>query len=62
MTQLLPRMNEFKYRAIKKKYPEKIALQKINAEIDFYSSLVNATKLAGGSVDWIIEETTLKDE
>lgn len=24
MTQLLPRMNEFKYRAIKKKYPEKV--------------------------------------
>ena len=24
MIQLLPRMNEFKYRAIKKKYPEKV--------------------------------------
>ena len=46
---------------IKNKNIEKIALQKINAEIDFYSSLVNATKLAGGSLEWITEETTLKD-
>lgn len=46
---------------IKSKNIEKIALQKINAEIDFYSSLLNATKLAGGSVDWITEETTLKE-
>lgn len=44
---------------IKSKNIEKIALQKINAEIDFYPSLVNATKLAGGSLEWITEETTL---
>ena len=46
---------------ITSKNEERRALQKINAEIDFYSSLLNATRLAGGSVDWITEETTLKE-
>lgn len=36
-------------------------LEKKIAEIDFYKSLIKATKEAGGCTDWINPETTLKE-
>lgn len=34
---------------------------KIEAELQFYKSLVTAVKEAGGCTDWITPETTLKE-
>lgn len=36
-------------------------LNKRNAELEFYKSLVNSVKLCGGSADWITSKTTLRE-
>ena len=36
-------------------------LEKKNAELEFYKSLVNAVESSGGCTDWLTQETTLKE-
>ena len=35
-------------------------LEKKNAELEFYKSLIDAVKSCGGSWDWITQETTIQ--
>lgn len=36
-------------------------LEKVNAEVEFYNSLIASVRIAGGCIDWLDENTTLKD-
>jgi len=40
---------------------EREKLEKLNATIEFYKSLKDAVEYAGGSYDWITENTTIKE-